>query len=123
MDPSTVGAAREEAPLGATEFVTYVPHLIYSITLESPKQILFYSRNESIMSINHGNIFSALSLSNYMYRSLPKEPSPQLRNPFDAIALLSHACMLAVGFRLVGLGEDHRIGENPLMNLFCPSYH
>ncbi|MCJ1451489.1 hypothetical protein MMC28_001826 [Mycoblastus sanguinarius] len=61
------------------------------------------------MSINHGNIFSALSLSNYMYRSLPKEPSPQLRNPFDAIALLSHACMLAVGFRLVGLGEDHRI--------------
>ena len=62
------------------------------------------------MAVNTGNVFSALSLSEYMAKSLPKEPTPQLRNPFDAIALLSHACMLAVGFRLVGLGEDHKLG-------------
>ncbi|KAF8477381.1 PI31 proteasome regulator N-terminal-domain-containing protein [Kalaharituber pfeilii] len=32
-----------------------------------------------------------------------------LRNPYDAIAILVHACMLAVGFRLIGLGEEDRI--------------
>lgn len=62
------------------------------------------------MSINTGNVFSAMNLSEYMYQSLPKESTPHLKNPYDAIALLSHACMLAVGFRLVGLGEDHKIG-------------
>ncbi|KAL2044362.1 hypothetical protein N7G274_003067 [Stereocaulon virgatum] len=61
------------------------------------------------MSINSGSVFSANKLSEYMLQSLPKEPTPQIRNPYDAIALLSHACMLAVGFRLVGLGEDHKI--------------
>jgi hypothetical protein len=62
------------------------------------------------MSVNNANVFSAKNLSGYMLQSLPKEPTPQIRNPYDAIALLSHACMLAVGFRLVGLGEDHQIG-------------
>ncbi|KAL9120426.1 MAG: hypothetical protein Q9187_003019 [Circinaria calcarea] len=44
-----------------------------------------------------------------MASSLPKTADPQLRNPYDAVALLMHACMIAVGFRLVGLGEDHKI--------------
>lgn len=62
------------------------------------------------MSINKGNVFSSKNLCGYMLSSLPKEASPQLRDPYDAVALLSHACMLTVGFRLQGLGEDHRIG-------------
>lgn len=33
-----------------------------------------------------------------------------LKNPYEAVALIGHACMVAVGFRLVGLGEDHVIG-------------
>ncbi|KAL2051705.1 hypothetical protein ABVK25_008119 [Lepraria finkii] len=61
------------------------------------------------MPIDAGNVFSAKNLSEYMLQSLPQEPTPQIRNPWDAIALLNHACMLAVGFRLVGLGEDHKI--------------
>ncbi|KAL8707575.1 MAG: hypothetical protein Q9220_007416 [cf. Caloplaca sp. 1 TL-2023] len=44
-----------------------------------------------------------------MLSSLPKDASPQLQNPYDAVALLTHACMLAADFRLEGLGEDHRI--------------
>ncbi|KAL9102053.1 MAG: hypothetical protein Q9163_002761 [Psora crenata] len=44
-----------------------------------------------------------------MAGSLPKDSSPHLQNSYDAIALLTHACMLAVGFRLVGLGEDHKL--------------
>lgn len=64
------------------------------------------------MSLNSGNVFSAVNISEYMYKSLPKEPTQELRNSYDAIALLSHACMLAVGFRLIGLGEDHRIGKS-----------
>ena len=55
------------------------------------------------------NVLSSASLSHYMVNSLPKSASPQLNNAFDAVALAGHACMLAVGFRLVGLGEDHRI--------------
>ena len=35
---------------------------------------------------------------------------PSLKNPYEAIALIGHACMVAVGFRLVGLGEDHNLG-------------
>lgn len=33
-----------------------------------------------------------------------------LKNPYEAIALVGHACMIAVGFRLVGLGEEHTLG-------------
>lgn len=69
------------------------------------------------MSINTGNVFSAVSLSEYMFQSLPKESTPQLRDSYDAIALLSHACMLTVGFRLVGLGENHKIGMCSLSKL------
>ena len=46
-----------------------------------------------------------------MRSSLPTDSPPQLKNPFDAVTLLTHACMLGAGFRLIGLGEEHRIGE------------
>ncbi|KAB8222466.1 PI31 proteasome regulator N-terminal-domain-containing protein [Aspergillus novoparasiticus] len=32
-----------------------------------------------------------------------------LKTPYEAVALIGHACMLAVNFRLVGLGEEHTI--------------
>lgn len=35
---------------------------------------------------------------------------PSLKNPYEAVALVGHACMIAVGFRLVGLGEEHALG-------------
>ena len=63
------------------------------------------------MSTNAGNPLSAPALAALMNSSLPKNADPQLRNPFDALALLGHACMIAVGFKLVGLGEDHQIGN------------
>lgn len=37
-----------------------------------------------------------------------------LKNPYEAVALVGHACMIAVDFRLIGLGEDHRIGLFPI---------
>lgn len=55
-------------------------------------------------------MFDASSLVKLMVSSISLAATPQIRDPYDAIALLSHACMLAVGFRLVGLGEDHKIG-------------
>lgn len=61
------------------------------------------------MTINIGNLFDSSSFSQFMLRSLPANERPQLRNAFDAAALLAHACMLIVGFRLEGLGEDHRV--------------
>jgi hypothetical protein len=33
-----------------------------------------------------------------------------LKNPYEAVALVGHASMVGVDFRLIGLGEDHRIG-------------
>ncbi|RPB20208.1 hypothetical protein L211DRAFT_813395 [Terfezia boudieri ATCC MYA-4762] len=42
--------------------------------------------------------------------SEPSSARPQtLRNPYDAIALFVHACMLTVGFRLIGLDDDDRL--------------
>ncbi|KAL4820340.1 PI31 proteasome regulator N-terminal-domain-containing protein [Aspergillus spinulosporus] len=37
-----------------------------------------------------------------------------LNTPYEAVALISHACMVAVGFRLVGLGEDHTIESSSI---------
>ncbi len=58
-----------------------------------------------------GNPLSAGSLGLFMASSLPKSEGPQLKNSTEAIALAVHAGMLAVGFRLIGLGEDERIGR------------
>lgn len=57
------------------------------------------------------NPLSATSLATYMSASLPKEASPQIKGAYDAVALAVHAGMIAVGFKLIGLGEDHRIGN------------
>ena len=51
---------------------------------------------------------SPQSLLSYIAQSLP--PGSCLKDPYAAIAIFSHACMLAVGFRLIGLDEDRRIG-------------
>ncbi|KAF1927865.1 uncharacterized protein M421DRAFT_64150 [Didymella exigua CBS 183.55] len=65
-----------------------------------------------------GNPLSAGSLSLFMATALPRGESSKLKNGTEAIALAVHAGMLAVGFRLVGVGEDERIeayadAENP----------
>ena len=57
------------------------------------------------------NPLSAGVLITIMTRSLPTSQNSQLRNSYEAVALFSHACMIAVGFRLIGLGEDHKIGQ------------
>lgn len=57
-----------------------------------------------------GNPLSAGSLSLFMATSLPRGEGHQLKNPIEAIALAVHAGMIAVGFRLIGLGEEDRIG-------------
>jgi hypothetical protein len=45
-----------------------------------------------------------------------------IQNAYEAVALVGHACMVAVGFRLVGLGEEHNIGmsagENGVVDQF-----
>ncbi|KAF1846612.1 uncharacterized protein K460DRAFT_356265 [Cucurbitaria berberidis CBS 394.84] len=62
-----------------------------------------------------GNALSAGSLSLSMAKSLPK--AAQLKNPTEAIALAVHAGMRAVGFRLIGLGEDERIDAEDTASL------
>jgi hypothetical protein len=59
----------------------------------------------------NSSVLGASSLATFMAASLSKDASPQLKSPTDAVAIACHAGMLAVGFRLVGLGEDDRIGE------------
>lgn len=47
-------------------------------------------------------------------RALRGDGSPlSVNTPYEAVAVILHACMTAVNFRLVGLGEDHNLG------LFC----
>ncbi|UPX18981.1 uncharacterized protein EKO05_0009261 [Ascochyta rabiei] len=61
-----------------------------------------------------GNPLSAGSLSLFMATALPRGESSKLKSGTEAIALAVHAGMLAVGFRLVGVGEDERTdAENP----------
>lgn len=56
-----------------------------------------------------GNPLSAGSLATFMAASVPHE-NGSIKNAFEAIALAVHAGMIAVGFKLKGLGEDHSIG-------------
>ncbi|KAM0715917.1 hypothetical protein Q7P37_008431 [Cladosporium fusiforme] len=56
-----------------------------------------------------GNVLSAANLSALIRASIPQQSSPQIKSTHDAIALAAHTSMLAVGFRMVGLGEDHRL--------------
>ena len=62
-------------------------------------------------SANRGNIFSAQNLSELMILCLN---DTKIRDAWDAIALLSHVSMIVIGFRLVGLGEDHNLGDSGL---------
>lgn len=51
------------------------------------------------------------SILSFMTKSLPEKQTdkPVIKNAYSAIALFTHACMLAVGFKLIGLGEDDKI--------------
>lgn len=67
-----------------------------------------------------GNPLSAGSLALFMATSLPKGSTSQLKDGTEAVALAVHAGMLAVGFRLIGLGEDERIGKFSCHSLPVP---
>ncbi|BDD62290.1 hypothetical protein MPDQ_006714 [Monascus purpureus] len=54
---------------------------------------------------------SVLALAAQALRKDGGDASPNLKTSYEAIALIGHACMVAVGFRLLGLGEDHVISE------------
>ena len=42
-----------------------------------------------------------------------RDTYPSLKSSYEAVAVIGHACMAAVDFRLVGLGEDHNLGSFP----------
>jgi len=62
--------------------------------------------------------FSPPTVLNIVKASLPQGPeaAPPLKSPYDAVAIFTHACMLSVGFRLVGLSEDDNLGTIKLLN-------
>lgn len=49
------------------------------------------------------------SIITLMARSLPSS-NREIKDGYAAIALLYHASMLDAGFRLIGLGDEGRIG-------------
>ncbi|KAL4898090.1 PI31 proteasome regulator N-terminal-domain-containing protein [Aspergillus ambiguus] len=68
-----------------------------------------------------GNI-DALSTSNVTSlaaRALRGDDGTEtnLQSPYEAVALIGHACMVAMGFRLVGLGEEHTIPSSESVTL------
>ncbi len=58
---------------------------------------------------------SAENILKHMADALPThkkdDTNSDLSSSYEAIALLAHACMTAVGFRLLGFGEGQKIGE------------
>jgi len=63
------------------------------------------------------NPLSTDSILKYMADALPTHAKDatdsDISSSYEAIALFSHACMVAVGFRLLGFGEDQKIGKKP----------
>ena len=65
--------------------------------------------------MNTDRALGAQSLLQIMARSLPRTTggeTPLLQDRYSAAGLFAHACMIAVGFRLRGLGDDHQLGMN-----------
>ena len=56
-----------------------------------------------------------LELASSALRNGGETPN-SLNTPYEAIALVGHGSMVAVGFRLVGLGEDHNLS----LSSVCP---
>jgi hypothetical protein len=48
------------------------------------------------------------------------DSQPSLKTSYEAVALIGHASMTAVGFKLVGLGEDHHLGLHLLSLIWIP---
>ncbi|TVY42264.1 hypothetical protein LCER1_G007478, partial [Lachnellula cervina] len=59
------------------------------------------------------NPLSTDSVLKHMADALPThakdDTDSDISSSYEAIALFSHACMVAVGFRLLGFGEDQKI--------------
>ena len=74
------------------------------------------------MTVSSNSALGADTILDLMVKSLPAESSdesrPVIKDPYAAIGLFAHACMLAVGFRLVGLGEDHKIGLYQILSSY-----
>jgi hypothetical protein len=58
---------------------------------------------------------SVESILKHMAEALPthakNDTNSDLSSSYEAIALFAHACMTAVGFRLLGFGENQKTGE------------
>ena len=63
------------------------------------------------MAGDNASILSADSVIAVAAKALPRNDGTplNLKTPFEAVALVGHSCMATVGFRLLGLGEDHSI--------------
>ncbi|KAL2856433.1 PI31 proteasome regulator N-terminal-domain-containing protein [Aspergillus pseudoustus] len=59
-------------------------------------------------SLSSGNV---VELAAQALRS-DAAPGSSLKTPYEAVALICHACMIAVGFRLVGLSEDDTLDSS-----------
>lgn len=61
------------------------------------------------------NPLSPDSILNHMAEALPthqkEDTNSDISSSYEAIALFSHACMIAVGFRLLGFGEGQKNGK------------
>jgi hypothetical protein len=61
------------------------------------------------------NPLSTDSILKHMADALPThakdDTNSDISSSYEAIALFSHACMVAVGFRLLGFGEEQKIGK------------
>jgi hypothetical protein len=67
------------------------------------------------------NPLSNESILKHMADALPThaqgDTNSDLSSSYEAIALFSHACMIAVGFRLIGFGEGQKLGMPPTVAL------
>lgn len=58
---------------------------------------------------------SVESILKHMAEALPThakdDTNSDLSSSYEAISLFAHACMTAVGFRLLGFGENQKTGE------------
>lgn len=68
---------------------------------------------------------SVENILTHMAEALPThtkdDTNSDLSSSYEAIALFSHACMISVGFRLLGFGEGQKIGNIQASSPF--SYH
>jgi hypothetical protein len=96
-------------------FDTSLPKTIYKLQFRASTPFLITNKLSKLRLAMANNPLSTESILKHMADALPThvkgDTNSVFSSSYEAIALFAHACMTAVGFRLIGYSEGQKTGK------------